>query len=308
MGKREPRYYPLNQFFKKKFGERVQKVPLDAGLGCPNRDGTKGWGGCIYCDRFGSGSGAKEKVSDIKLQALAGMAYLTKRYNAHKFIPYLQSFSNTYAPEEKLRSLYEEVIHLPGVIGLAVGTRPDCLTKTALDLLASYVPQKMVWLELGLQSIHNETLRLINRGHTFQEFLAGYWLAKQYPLLICLHVIIGLPNENREHILDTAREVARIKPDGIKIHSLYINRDTILEQMYREKKITPLRQKEFVDLTCDFLELLPPFVVIQRLTSDPKPKELVAPEWTLKKNETLQLIHKELGKRNSWQGKRYKTI
>lgn len=301
--KSESRYYTLNQFFKEKFGERVQKVTLDAGFGCPNRDGTKGWGGCIYCDKFGSGSGAKEKYPDIKLQALAGMDHLTKRYNAHKFLPYFQSFSNTYAPVEKLRCLYEEVIHLPNVVGIAVGTRPDCLTKAALDLLARYIPQKMVWLELGLQSVHDETLRLINRGHTYQEFLEGYQFARKYPFLICLHVIIGLPNENQAHVLDTAREVARIKPDGIKIHSLYINRGTVLEKMYQEKKFTLLGQKKFVDLTCDFLELLPPSVVIQRLTGDPNPKELVAPEWTLKKNKTLQLIHREMERRDSWQGK-----
>jgi radical SAM protein, TIGR01212 family len=299
------RYYSFNQFLKEKFGERVQKVTLDAGFGCPNRDGTKGWGGCIYCDKFGSGSGAKEKYPDIRTQALAGMNHMKKRYQAKKFITYFQSFSNTYAPVESLRCLYEEVIHLPNVVGIAVGTRPDCLTKGALDLLAGYVPRKMVWLELGLQSVHDKTLQMINRGHTYQEFLEGYQLARRYPLFICLHVIISLPEENREHVLDTAREVARIKPDGIKIHSLYINRDTALEKMYREKKITPLEQKEFVELTCDFLELLPPFVVIQRLTGDPDPKELVAPEWTLRKNETLQLIHKELERRDSRQGEKY---
>ncbi|HJX31324.1 MAG TPA: TIGR01212 family radical SAM protein [Thermodesulfobacteriota bacterium] len=298
------RYYSFNQFLKERFGERVQKVTLDAGFGCPNRDGTKGWGGCIYCDKFGSGNGAKEKYPDIRSQALAGMDHMKKRYQVNKFIPYFQSFSNTYAPVTRLRCLYEEVIHLPHVVGMAVGTRPDCLTKAALELLAGYVSQKMVWLELGLQSVHDATLRLINRGHTYQEFLEGYQLARKYPFLICLHVIIGLPEENREHVLDTAREVARIKPDGIKIHSLYINRDTALEKMYREKKITPLEQKEFVELTCDFLEILPPFVVIQRLTGDPDPKELVAPEWTLRKNETLQLIHQELERRDSRQGKK----
>jgi radical SAM protein (TIGR01212 family) len=299
------RYYSFSQFLKEKFGERVQKVTLDAGFGCPNRDGTKGWGGCIYCDRFGSGSGTREKHPDIKSQALAGMESIKKRYQAHKFMPYFQSFSNTYAPVNQLRSLYEEVIHLPNVVGIAVGTVPDCLTKEALDVLAGYVPQKMVWLELGLQSVHDETLRLINRGHTYQEFLEGYHLARKYHLLICLHVIIGLPEENREHVLDTAREVGRLKPDGIKIHSLYINRDTVLGKMYCEKKFTPMKQKEFVDLTCDFLELLPPTVVIQRLTGDPNPKELVAPEWTLRKSETLQLIHRELERRDSRQGKKY---
>ncbi|HAX99350.1 MAG TPA: TIGR01212 family radical SAM protein [Candidatus Atribacteria bacterium] len=299
------RYYSFNQFLKERFGERVQKVTLDAGFGCPNRDGTKGWGGCIYCDRFGSGSGTKGKHPDIKSQALAGMESIKKRYQAHKFMPYFQSFSNTYAPVNQLRSLYDEVIHLPGVVGLAVGTRPDCINIEVLELLASYTSRLMIWLELGLQSVHDETLRLINRGHTYHEFLEGYQLARKYPLLICLHVIIGLPNENREHIFDTACEVARIKPDGIKIHSLYINRDTILEKMYREKQFTLLEQKEFVDLTCDFLELLPPVIVIQRLTGDPNPKELVAPEWALRKNETLQFIHRELKRRDSWQGKKF---
>ena len=305
MRKSKIRYYTLNQFFKEKFGERVQKVTLDAGFGCPNRDGNKGWGGCIYCDRFGSGSGAREKYPDIKSQALAGIESIKKRYQAHKFMPYFQSFSNTYATVENLRCLYEQATHLPNVVGIAVGTRPDCLTKEVLNLLASYVPPKMVWLELGLQSTNDETLKMINRGHTYQEFLEGYQLAREYPLLICLHVIIGLPDENREHILNTACEVARIKPDGIKIHSLYINRDTALGKMYQQGKFTPLAQKEFVDLTCDFLELLPPMVVIQRLTGDPNPKELVAPDWTLRKNETLQLIRKELERRDSWQGKNY---
>lgn len=297
------RYYQFNRFLKEKFGERVQKVILDAGLGCPNRDGTKGWDGCIYCDRYGSGSGAKEKYSDIKTQALAGMEYLSKRYKARKFIPYFQSFSNTYGSIETLRSLYDEVVHLPNVVGIAVGTRPDCLTREVLALLSSYTPRLMVWLELGLQSVHDETLRLINRGHTFQEFLEGYQLARSYPLLICLHVIIGLLGEDREHILTTAKEVARLKPDGIKIHSLYINKRTALEKLYREGKYTPLEQSEFVTLACDFLEMLPPDVVIQRLTGDPRPQELIAPEWCLRKQETLNLILNELKVRDSWQGK-----
>ena len=303
MEKAESRYYTLNQFFRERFGERVQKITLDAGFGCPNRDGTKGWGGCVYCDKFGSGTGAKEKYLDIRSQALAGIDHMTKHYKADKFIPYFQSFSNTYAPEDKLRLLYDEVTHLPDVVGLAVGTRPDCLTKEVLELLASYTPRLMVWLELGLQSVHDETLRLINRGHTYQEFLESYQLARKYPLLICLHVIIGLPNENREYVRGTACEISRIKPDGIKIHSLYINRDTALEKMYCEGNFTPLAQKEFVNLTCDFLELLPPSVVIQRLTGDPNPKELIAPEWTLRKKETLHLIHSELEQRDTWQGK-----
>ncbi len=300
------RYYSFNSFLKEKFGERVQKITLDAGLGCPNRDGTRGWGGCIYCDEYGSGSGARKKFPNLRSQALAGMEYLRKRYQAHKFIPYFQSFSNTYASLETLRSLYEQVVDIPDVVGLAVGTRPDCLSKEILELLSSYTPRLMVWLELGLQSVNNQTLRFINRGHTFEEFLEGYHLASHYPLLICLHVIIGLPGENRSNIINTAREVARLKPDGIKIHSLYVNKGTPLEKLYHEKKYTPLSQGEFVDLASLFLELIPPDTVIQRLTGDPRPQELIAPEWTLEKQKTIRLIQNKLKDRNSWQGEKYK--
>ena len=299
------RYYSFNKYLKENFGERVQKVTLDAGLGCPNRDGTKGWGGCIYCDQFGSGTGAREKYPDLKSQAKAGMERLAKRYKARKFIAYLQSFTNTYAPLETLRSLYDEAVNFPNVVGLAVGTRADCITEEVLELLSQYTPRLMVWLELGLQSVHDETLQIINRGHTYQEFLEGYRLARDYPVFICLHVIIGLPGEQRDHILTTAQEVAQLKPDGLKIHALYINKGTPLEKLFREKKYTPFKQQEFVELTCDFLEVLPPDVVIQRLTGDPRWKELVAPDWTLRKQETLKLIHEELEKRGSYQGSKY---
>jgi len=299
------RYYSFNQYLKEKFGERVQKVTLDAGLGCPNRDGTKGWGGCIYCDQFGSGTGAREKYPDLKSQAHAVTERLAKRYKARKFIAYLQSFTNTYAPVETLRSLYDEAVQLPNVVGLAVGTRADCITSEVLELLSQYTPRLMVWLELGLQSVHDETLRTINRGHTYQDFLEGYRLAREHPLLICLHVIIGLPGEQRDHILTTAKQVAQLKPDGLKIHVLYITKGTQIEKLFREGTYTPLKQQEFVELTCDFLEVLPHDVVIQRLTGDPRHKELVAPDWTLRKQETLKLIHEELEKRGSYQGSKY---
>jgi len=299
------KYYSFNRFLKAKFGERVQKITLDAGLGCPNRDGTKGYGGCIYCDEYGSGSGAREKVPDLKSQALAGMNYMRKRYHARKFIAYFQSFSNTYGPLETLRSLYEDVVHLPDVVGLAVGTRPDCLSGEILELLSSYTPRLMVWLELGLQTVNNKTLSFINRGHTFEEFLDGYRLSARYPLLICLHVIIGLPGENRNDIINTAREVARIKPDGLKIHSLYISKGTPLEKLYLNKEYTPLSQAEFVELASLFLEMIPPDTVIQRLTGDPRPQELIAPDWTLEKQKTVSLIQNKLENQNSWQGKKY---
>lgn len=302
------RYRSFNNYLFEQFGERVQKVTLDAGLGCPNRDGTKGWGGCIYCDRFGSGTGARSRYPDLRSQALAGMERLGRRYKAQKFIAYFQSFSNTYAPISTLRALYDQVAALPNIVGLAVGTRADCLSEEILELLARYTPRFMVWLELGLQSIHDATLRAVNRGHDYRQFLEGYDLARRYPLLICLHVIIGLPGEDREMARATARETARLRPDGIKIHSLYVNRGTPLEQAYRSGAYVPWEQEEFVRGACDFLEILPPEVVVQRLTGDPRPQELVAPEWARRKQETLGLIHRELERRDSRQGSKHPVI
>jgi len=296
-------YYSFNTYLKQRFGERVQKVPLDAGFTCPNRDGTKGYGGCIYCDAQGSGTGAHAAIPDLAAQAYAGMERLSRRYKVRKFIVYFQSFCNTYAPIDKLKALYDEVVSLPGVVGLSVATRPDCLSPAVLELLAGYTDRLTVWLELGLQTIHDATLERINRGHTYDDFLQGYALARNYPLNICLHMIIGLPGEGRSEVLKTAREIARLKPEGLKIHSLYIHRGTELERLYQSGGFEPLSQKQFVQQACDVLEIIPAGTVIQRLTGDPDPHELIAPQWALQKKETLAMIESELKKRGSRQGK-----
>ncbi|MCX5899906.1 MAG: TIGR01212 family radical SAM protein [Proteobacteria bacterium] len=298
-------YYSFNTYLKERFGQRVQKVTLDAGLTCPNRDGTRGTGGCIYCDAKGSGTGAHAAIPDLAAQARTGMERLTRRYKAARFIVYFQSFCNTYAPLDKLKAMYDEVAHLPGIVGLSVATRPDCLSPAVLELLAGYAGRLMVWLELGLQSIHDTTLERINRGHTYKEFLDGYMLARSYPLNICLHMIIGLPGEARPEVLATAREVARLKPEGLKIHSLFIHRGTALENLYRDGSFEPISQQEFVQQACDTLEIIPAGTVIQRLTGDPDPAELVAPQWALQKNETRKMIEAEMKKRGSRQGKRW---
>ena len=255
-------------------------------------------GGCIYCDSLGSGSGAIKKHSSLKTQALAGMQFLAKRYKAKKFIAYFQSFSNTYAPTEQLRLMYDEVAKLPGIVGLSVATRPDCLSQETLELLASYSDHLMVWLELGMQTSHDKTLKTINRGHTYKDFLDGYCLARKYPLLICLHVIIGLPGEGEKDIMNTAREIASLKPDGIKIHSLYIHKDTHLETLFNEKKYVPLKQNKFAELTCNFLSIIPTQTIIHRLTGDPDPSRLIAPAWALEKRKTLAMIEDGLIRKN----------
>lgn len=298
-------YYSFNTYLRQRFGQRVQKITLDAGLTCPNRDGTRGSGGCIYCDSRGSGTGAAARYADIREQAIAGKDFLARRYKAQKFIAYFQSFCNTYGPPATLRAMYDAATGIPGVVGLAVATRPDCLSPAVLKLLSSYAERYMVWLELGLQTMHDATLRLINRGHTWREFLNGYHLARSYPLLVCVHVIIGLPGEGPDEVHATAREVARLSPDGIKIHSLYVNRGTALEKLLHAGTFQPLAQHEFAGLACDFLELLPGSTVIQRLTGDPNRRELVAPLWSLRKQETLNMIAGELRQRQSRQGEKY---
>ncbi len=296
-------YYSFNHYLKDRFGERVQKIPLDAGMTCPNRDGTKGVGGCVYCDSRGSGNEGSKKHTDINAQVVAGMNFLSKHHRAKKFIAYFQSYSNTYASAERLRELYDQAVSVPGVVGLSVATRPDCLTEEVLSIISSYSDKLMVWLELGMQTSCDATLKRINRGHTYKEFVAGFKLARKYPVQICVHAIIGLPGESKKEMLVTAKELTELKPEGVKIHSLYVSKNTELENMYHRKEFVPLSQEAFVNIACDYLELLPEKTVVHRLTGDPDPDELVAPQWTLDKNHTLKLIKEELNRRHFRQRK-----
>lgn len=296
-------YYSFNNYLKERFGERVQKITLDADMTCPNRDGTKGIGGCVYCDSRGSGNNGSKIYPDIKAQVVAGKNFLSKRYKAKKFIAYFQAYSNTYASAEKLKELYDQAVSVPDVVGLSIATRPDCLTKEVLEIISGYTDKLMVWLELGMQTSCDATLKRINRGHTYKEFVAGFRLARKYPVQICVHAIIGLPGEQKKEMRVTAKKLAELKPDGVKIHSLYVSKNTELENMYHRKEFVPLSQKEFVNIACDYLELLPEKTVIHRLTGDPAPNELVAPQWTLDKNQTLKLIEEEMKKRQSRQGR-----
>jgi len=299
------RYYDLNSYLRGIFGCRVQKISLDAGLTCPNRDGAISTGGCIYCNSRGSGTGAFNKGISITEQIIKGKEFLKKRYKAHKFIAYFQSFSNTYGPYEKLKRLYEETLAIDDIVGLSIGTRPDCINEAILTLLEGYARDYLVWIEYGIQSIHDKTLAFINRGHDVKSFKRAIDVTKNRGIKICTHVILGLPFEERDDMLATAKAVAAMAIDGIKIHLLYVIRGTKMEKLYLEGNYRCLEQEEYVNLVCDFLELLPPDMVIQRLTGDPHPEELVAPEWSLKKNETLLRIKQILAERDSWQGIKY---
>jgi radical SAM protein (TIGR01212 family) len=298
------RYNDLNSHLRSLFGCRVQKITIDAGLSCPNRDGTISTDGCIYCNVKGSGSGAHARGLSITEQLLQGQAVLSRRYKAKKFIAYFQSFSNTYAPLPKLKRLYEEALAVEDVIGLSIGTRPDCINPSLLELLEGYAQSHLIWVEYGLQSAHDRTLALINRGHDFMGFQKAVEATQSRGLKICVHVILGLPSETRDHMLKTAEILSDMDIDGIKLHLLYVVKGTKLAQQYRQGRYCCLQQSEYVDLVCDFLERIPQRVVIQRLTGDPHPQELVAPLWSTRKNETLAMIRDTLERRDTWQGMR----
>ncbi len=296
------RYHDLNTYFRNRFGCRVQKISIDAGLSCPNRDGTLSSRGCIFCNRMGSGTGAFERGISITDQIIQAKANLSRRYKAEKFIAYFQAFTNTYAPVDRLKRLYDEALAVDGVVGIAIGTRPDCVDAEKLSLIEGYAAKSMVWIEYGLQSAHDETLIRINRGHDLKTFQAAVEATKNRGINICVHVILGLPGESRAQMIETAKILAGMGIDGLKIHLLYVVKGTPLENWYHKGEYTCLTQAEYVDLACNFLAHIPKHVVIQRITGDPHPEELVAPLWSLKKAETLALIRRTLANRNLHQG------
>ncbi len=300
------RFYDLNSYFRNRYGDRVHKIGIDAGLNCPNRDGTLGTNGCIYCNARGSGTGAHGRGLTIRQQLEGSKAAVIKRFKARQFIAYFQSFTNTHAPFETLKAFYEEALAVPDVVGLAIGTRPDCISEEVLDLLQSYTRDHLIWIEYGLQSAHDTTLALINRGHDVAAFERAVKATAGRGIKISVHIILGLPGETTDHMLATADYIARLPIDGIKLHLLYVVRGTAMETLYNSGGYRCLTQNEYVDLVCDVIERLPEGMVIQRLTSDPHPYELVAPQWAMQKIETLAMIKQRFEERDTWQGKKFK--
>ena len=297
------RFYDLNSYFRERYGHRVHKITVDAGMTCPNRDGKISTKGCIYCNELGSGTGMHRRGLSITEQLVRAKPKVIKRFKAKKFIAYFQAFTNTYAPLAKLESLYNEALAVEDVIGLSIGTRPDCVTLPVLDLLASYASDRLIWIEYGLQSVHDKTLAIINRGHDFKAFQDAVHKTQGRGIQICAHVILGLPNETAADMLETARTIANMGINGVKLHLLYVVKGTSLASLYRDGQYRCLEQSEYVDLVCRFLELLPPDLVIQRLTGDPHPKELIAPVWAMEKAETIDMIKAKLETEDIWQGK-----
>ncbi len=299
------RYRDLNTYFREQFGHRVHKLTVDAGMTCPNRDGTLSTKGCIYCNNQGSGTGALARGLSIREQLEQSKVPVARRFKARNFMAYFQSYTNTYAPVETLTRYYDEALSVEDVIGLAVGTRPDCANNAVLDLLASYARRYLVWVEYGLQSACDQTLHRINRGHDVACFTDALKRARQRGLPVCAHVILGLPGETRSDMLATARFLADLDVDGVKLHLLYVIRDTPLETLYRQGRFQCLEQQQYAELVCDFIEHLPPQTIIQRVTGDPHPKELIAPDWALQKRDTFDWIQRIFQERDSRQGLHY---
>jgi len=297
------RFYDLNTYFKNIFGHRVHKITVDAGMSCPNRDGTISANGCIYCNASGSGTGFFQKGISVTDQILNARKYVIKRYKAKKFIAYFQSYTNTYAPVDTLKRLYDEALAIEEVAGLSIGTRPDCVNEEILTLLQSYAKNHLIWIEYGLQSVHDATLTLINRGHDFNAFEKAIEATQNRGINICAHIIFGLPGESKKQMIETVKRLSQMRIDGIKFHLLYVIKGTQMDTFFQQGTYQCLTQREYVDTLCEALAYLPENMVIQRLTSDPHPRELIAPQWAMKKKETIELIKKTLEKKDLYQGK-----
>lgn len=297
------RYYQFSEYLKTKFGKKVYKITLDAGFNCPNRDGTISSGGCIFCDDGGSFSRAHSNVLPVEQQVLTGIETLSTRFKAQKFMSYFQAYSNTYKPVDELKKIYDSALCHDDIVGLSIGTRPDCVDERKLDLIASYTDKYETWIEYGLQSMHDKTLEFINRGHSYETFLNAYNQTKERGINVGVHVILGLPNETREDMLNTIKSIAKLGVDGVKFHCLCVFPNTKLYDMYQNNEITLLEEDDYIKLACDSLEILPEKTTIHRLGGNGLQAIKVAPHWLNKKFEILNKIDAELEKRNSWQGK-----
>lgn len=300
----DKRYNQYSAFLKQKFGVKVYKITLDAGFSCPNRDGLLSTGGCIFCDEGGSFSQAHSNLLPVEEQINAGIETLSKRFKAEKFMSYFQAYSNTYKPVRELEKIYNSALCNDKIVGLSIGTRPDCVDDEKLDLIASYNNDYYTWIEYGLQSVHDKTLKRINRGHDYDCFLKAYDKTKSRGINVCVHVIFGLW-ETHDEMLQTAQELARLKVDGVKIHMLCALDNTKLADMYNAGEIDFMSEDEYVNTVCDFLEYLPKETTIHRLAGNGLKKNLIAPRWLGAKLDCLNKIDREFLRRNSYQGFKY---
>ncbi len=297
----DKRYNQYSAYLKNKFGVKVYKITLDAGFSCPNRDGTISTGGCIFCDEGGSFSQAHSNLLSVEEQVQTGIKTLSERFKAEKFMSYFQAYSNTYKPVAELEKIYNSSLCDERIVGISIGTRPDCVDDEKLDLISGYTSEYETWVEYGLQSIHDKTLLRINRGHDFDCFLKAYEKTKERGIKVCAHVIFGLW-ESHDEIMQTAQKLAELKVDGVKIHMLCALENTKLANLYRAGEIDFMSEDEYVQTVCDFLEYMPQATTIHRLAGNGMSKTLIEPQWLGKKFDCLNKIDRELAQRGSFQG------
>lgn len=301
------RYHTLNYHNMKKYQKKVIKISLNAGFTCPNIDGKVGYGGCIYCSKSGSGDFGGDVNKSLSKQFDEMKEKLSKKWPEGKYIPYFQAHTNTYAPLSILKEKYESVLNKKDVVGIAIATRPDAIEEDVLNYLEELNKKTNVTIELGLQTIHEKTAKLINRCHNLSQFESMVKKLQERKIEVVVHIINGLPYETKEMMIDTVKYLNNLNIDGIKIHMLNIVKDTALEKLYNQEKFKVLSKEEYVDIVITQLEYLRPEIVIHRITSDPDPKNLIEPTWLVKKFCVLNNIDKEMKKRNTYQGKKLES-
>lgn len=298
------RYNTWNGHLRTKFGKKVMKIALNGGFTCPNIDGKKGYGGCTYCSSSGSGDFAGDPAHSILNQFEEVKSRMLKKWHEGLYMPYFQAHTNTYAPAAVLRERFEPVLQKDGVVGISIATRADCLENDVLEYLSELNGRTYLIVELGLQSIFDSTGERINRCHTYAEFLEGYNKLADRGINVCIHLINGLPGEDKDMMLESAKTVAALRPHCLKLHLLHVIRGTRMEQELLEGRVSLMSLEDYVDIIVRQLEVTYPQTVIQRLTGDGARADLVGPMWSLKKFEVLNAIDRELEKRDTYQGKK----
>lgn len=296
------RYHTYNYYLKNKYQQKIAKVSLNAGFTCPNRDGTRGKGGCIFCSDSGSGDFAGNVYDSLQKQFQDVSTMMRKKWPDCKFIAYFQANTNTYGTLDRLKATFEPFLDYPGVVGIAIATRPDCLSEEICDYLYELSQKCDLYIELGLQTIHDSTAQLINRGHDYQTFLKGLERLRKRHLDVCVHIINGLPYETYDMMIETAKVVGKLDIQGLKIHNLFMLKDTALHKMYLQKPFPLLSREDYIKLVVEQLTYIPDSVVIERLTGDAPLKDLVEPLWSIKKVTILNDIDKLMKEKDLYQG------
>lgn len=304
------RYLDYSSFIKSTFGERVQKISLDIGFSCPNRDGSKGYGGCTYCNNNTFNPDYCEPTKSIKEQLEQGIAFFGKKYKAIHYLAYFQAYTNTYSDINSLKKMYEEALNVPGVIGLVIGTRPDCITDELIDYFSLLSKKYFISLEFGVESTSEKTLLAVNRCHTFEETKATFEKCKNKGFHLGAHIILGLPGESKEELFQHAIEVSKLPIDTLKMHHLQIVKNSVMAIQYKRnpENFNLFSSEDYIDFITDFIGLIEPNIIIERFISEAPHELLVAPKWNNLKNfEVVAKIDKKLMEKDSWQGKYYTT-